>query len=341
MRSSLNDEIHGLVNRWTSIIILNWLFILQGTASQGTSTGLMSIVPAYFAASSSTGVPLCTSGLGGSFSTLAGTRPERVIGIINPASGPALAATDVTLCWQKLSATGVSKLLGYVATGYGANNFTFNFPDGSRINRTLPVVLQNIDTYYTAYKCNASVRLDGIFLDELATWYTLGKQAATPATQLAFYTQVVNRIRQWDQKLFVRSVIVGNSGGKFLPSLLTLDIDWIVGFEGPTSTWTNPDYHGVCPPPNFSKPVNPSNNQYCGGQGFTQYCPAGTPTNCYCPGYVKIAAMVYNLNATGYPALISQVKSSTRYEAVYTTDKTLPNPYLQISSYFSGQMLLL
>ena len=30
----------------------------------------MSIVPAYFSASSSTGVPLCTSGLGGSFSTL-------------------------------------------------------------------------------------------------------------------------------------------------------------------------------------------------------------------------------------------------------------------------------
>lgn len=50
------------------------------------------------------------------------------------------------------------------------NNFTFNFPDGSSVNRTLPVVLNNIDTYYSAYKWNASVRLDGIFLDEAATW---------------------------------------------------------------------------------------------------------------------------------------------------------------------------
>jgi hypothetical protein len=107
------------------------------------------------------------------------------------------------------------------------------------------------------------------------------------------------------------------------------------------STWTNPDYHGVCPPPAFAKPLNPSNNQYCGGQGFAQYCPAGTPTNCYCPGNVKIAAIVYNLNASSYSMVLNQVQSATKYGAVYLTDKTLPNPYLQISSYFAGEMLLL
>jgi hypothetical protein len=68
-------------------------------------------------------------------------------------------------CW----CPGVGKILGYVATGYGANNFTFNYPGGST-NRTLPVVLSYIDMYYTTYKCNTSVRLDGIFLDEAATW---------------------------------------------------------------------------------------------------------------------------------------------------------------------------
>jgi uncharacterized membrane protein len=76
-----------------------------------------------------------------------------------------LTSSSDELCW----CPGVGKILGYVATGYGANNFTFNYPGGST-NRTLPVVLSYIDMYYTTYKCNTSVRLDGIFLDEAATW---------------------------------------------------------------------------------------------------------------------------------------------------------------------------
>lgn len=36
----------------------------------------------------------------------AGTRPERVITIMNPGSGPNVAARDTTLCWQQLSRTG-------------------------------------------------------------------------------------------------------------------------------------------------------------------------------------------------------------------------------------------
>jgi hypothetical protein len=62
--------------------------------------------------------------------------------------------------------------------------------------------------------------------------YYLGNgQTATPAQQLAYYTAVVNRVRQWDQQLFVRSTIVVNPGGKVMPGLLSLDIDWVVGFE--------------------------------------------------------------------------------------------------------------
>lgn len=111
--------------------------------------------------------------------------------------------------------------------------------------------------------------------------------------------------------------------------------------QASAALWRNSDYHGVCPPPAFTNPVNPSNNQYCGGQGFAQYCPPGTPTNCYCPGNVKFAAVVYSQPASNYSVIINQVKASTRYGAVYLTDKNLPNPYFQISSYFQGEMLLL
>lgn len=62
--------------------------------------------------------------------------------------------------------------------------------------------------------------------------YYLGNgQKATPATQLAYYTAVVDRIRQWDQRLYTRSTIMVNPGGKVMPGLLSLDIDWVMAFE--------------------------------------------------------------------------------------------------------------
>jgi hypothetical protein len=109
--------------------------------------------------------------------------------------------------------------------------------------------------------------------------------------------------------------------------------------QAPASVWKNPDYHGICPPPAFTNP-NPSNNQYCGGQGYTQYCPPGTPTNCWCPGNIKFAAMVHTQPSTNYSTVISNSKTA-KYGAVYATDATLPNPYSAISTYFSGEMLLL
>lgn len=151
----------------------------QAKAPKGTA--LRILVPAYF-------YPVPGSPWN-RLDAAAQAHPDRVFAIGNPASGPGTSVDPVyTATFASFRASG-GKLLGYVATTYGA--------------RPVASVLADIDAWRRMY------RIDGIFLDEMDN---------VPGAHEGYYAQ----LHAYVQLRVPDGFVVGNPGVSTSPSYLQM-----------------------------------------------------------------------------------------------------------------------
>lgn len=179
------------------IMVMGLLAVVEGA-------GMNVMVPAYFD-------PSVNSAAWAALNSAAGSLPNRVVAVANPASGPGSAAqASYTSAIQALQAQ-TGRVIGYVDTNYGL--------------RTLSSVEANIDSWFSFYPS-----INGIFFDQAAN--TNGKQA--------YYQNLYNYVKSKNS----RSFVVTNPGTSTLESYLiynqarVADIICILESNVGGTTWT-------------------------------------------------------------------------------------------------------